>query len=331
MLATTSTFHLEGADNAQIALSEDHLRLLFSRIEADLHHGEVYQRALQHVQQAQHSISQHMLRAVGREAIRLALRQIVRQYRVTPPPMPHACEEVTVEDQSDDQESPNPLSLAAVPASSAALPTEPQTEAIAPQTVLPKPRQNLRPLSAKEKALQEHQAQRQAVLRTIGEQLRKARMARGYSLEQLHQLTWVPVYQLKFLEAGEVNRLPEDVYVQGFVRRIAEKLNLDAKTILAPLVEQTDERDRAVIPSWQHRPPSLQPVHLYVGYAALMTGALGGLIWISNEAANEAQVAAPDPAVQIQPSTTAPLGPDTNTARQASAISAPEMGPPEGF
>jgi cytoskeleton protein RodZ len=112
------------------------------------------------------------------------------------------------------------------------------------------------------------------------------------------------------------------------VRRIAEKLDLDAKAILAPLVEQTDERDRAVIPSWQRRPASLQSVHLYVGYAALMTGALGGLIWLSNEAANENQ--ALEPAVQVQPTTTVPLTPDTS-ARQASAISAPEMGPPEGF
>ena len=124
-------------------------------------------------------------------------------------------------------------------------------------------------------------------LRRLGGQIQQARLARSMSLSELHSKTLVPVHQIQALEAGYGAHLPEDIYLRGFIQRIAKVLEMDSASLLASL-PKPDPR-QAILPTWYHPPTpaiglrglAVQPVHLYVGYAALMAG---GLFWLSRQA-----------------------------------------------
>ncbi len=120
------------------------------------------------------------------------------------------------------------------------------------------------------------QARQSTALRQLGEQIREARLARGLSLIEVHSRTLVPLYHLQSLETGAVEKLPEPVYVQGFLRRIAPLLGLDGLT----LSNQVPDPDpvQNLIPSW-YRPASQADysLYLYACCAALTVGALGSV------------------------------------------------------
>lgn len=64
-------------------------------------------------------------------------------------------------------------------------------------------------------------------LQELGSYLRQQRLDRSLTLEQIASTTFIRLALLKALEEGQVDELPERVYVQGFVRRYGDALNLD--------------------------------------------------------------------------------------------------------
>ncbi|XGW00265.1 MAG: helix-turn-helix domain-containing protein [Leptolyngbya sp. BL-A-14] len=64
-------------------------------------------------------------------------------------------------------------------------------------------------------------------LKTIGAYLGRERKARGVTLEEIAVKTYIPLRLLQALEEGRVERLPEPVFVQGFIRRFADTIGLD--------------------------------------------------------------------------------------------------------
>lgn len=80
-------------------------------------------------------------------------------------------------------------------------------------------------------------------LRKIADHLRQHRQEQGISLEEIAIKTYIPLRLLQALDTGNVERLPEPVFVQGFIRRYADALGLDgwalAKTfsVTTPTVE----------------------------------------------------------------------------------------------
>jgi len=123
--------------------------------------------------------------------------------------------------------------------------------------------------------------EREKGLQEIGAILCQARVQKSWSIDYLHNLTFIPVYQIAALESGDVKILPEDVYLQGFIRRLAEALNLEVSSLLQKLPATI----HSSLPSWHQEVQSsqsyIQPVHLYLGYSALLAGALGGLAVIA--------------------------------------------------
>lgn len=61
----------------------------------------------------------------------------------------------------------------------------------------------------------------------IGAFLQQVREEQGMSLEQITAMTYVPLRTLRALEAGQVEILPEAVFIQGFIRRYADALGMD--------------------------------------------------------------------------------------------------------
>ena len=124
------------------------------------------------------------------------------------------------------------------------------------------------------------QAWSQALGKVV-EDFRIIRKAKGISLPQLHHLTHIPLYQLRNLEQGHWDKLPEEIYVRGFIRCLGDALGLNGDKIANAL--PTSNPYPCIIPSWYQAPDHssyLQSIHLYLGYATLIAGAVGGVSWL---------------------------------------------------
>lgn len=345
MVALASVYYLEGTDHYKIGVSEEKLRALFQQIETELLRSATFQNVLQQLQddeQVSSNSVQTLLKTIGREAIRLALRQLVRQFRVLPPTSPASSisakrmQSVSVESQPEDtlvHLNPNPLPVAHQPTELVKESVEESFFHDSPSApaaeVVPARSHALKP-----KPKTDAELQREAMLQHIGRSLQQARHARQLSLEQLHQQTWIPIYQLKALEAGDAARLPEDIYIQGFVKRIITTLKWDDPELAYVLNQSTSSK--SVIPSWHHEPETgLQPWHLYVSYAALMVGAVGGLAWVSHQQAvgeffdSALPYLIPSQTADSPSSETLQVRPGLSLDQ--SAIANPDVLPPEGL
>lgn len=118
--------------------------------------------------------------------------------------------------------------------------------------------------------------QRVQKLSELGARLRAAREAQDIPLEQVAAQTKIQQRLLRAIEQGQMDQLPEPVYVQGFIKRFAEALGLDG-------TELSLEFPTGIAPkfngsSWRTLPAAqLRPLHLYLFYIALIIGAVNGL------------------------------------------------------
>lgn len=134
----------------------------------------------------------------------------------------------------------------------------------------------------------QRQQAREARLLEIIDLLKQTRLQKGISLTQINQSTHVTIHQLQLLENGELDQLPEDIYLRGFIRRIGNVLGLNGMALASSIPSADDDVEaHTVRPSWQvgaHAPRGLQfqSAHLYVAYAALMAGSAGGLNMMMN-------------------------------------------------
>lgn len=72
---------------------------------------------------------------------------------------------------------------------------------------------------------------------TLGEKLKKLRSERRTSLNEVSRFTKIQVKYLEYLEEGQYEKLPVDVYVKGFLRGYAEFLGVN-ENILIKLYEK---------------------------------------------------------------------------------------------
>ncbi|HVZ34622.1 MAG TPA: helix-turn-helix domain-containing protein, partial [Polyangiaceae bacterium] len=75
---------------------------------------------------------------------------------------------------------------------------------------------------------------------SIGAYLRRERELRQVSLEELVQITRVPLKMLQHIESDQLDELPGDVFARGFVRSYARALGLDAGEVLAKFDRKID-------------------------------------------------------------------------------------------
>ncbi|WP_421656564.1 RodZ domain-containing protein [Leptothermofonsia sp. ETS-13] len=68
-------------------------------------------------------------------------------------------------------------------------------------------------------------------LKQISDYLHNERERQAISLEEVAVKTFIPLRLLQALEQGQVERLPEPVFVQGFIRRYADALGLDGMAL----------------------------------------------------------------------------------------------------
>ncbi len=68
-------------------------------------------------------------------------------------------------------------------------------------------------------------------VKAIGARLLEERRKQGISLDEVAAKTYIPLRLLSAIEVGNMNSLPEPVFIQGFIRRYADVLGLDGTAI----------------------------------------------------------------------------------------------------
>src|SRR5579872_1849161 len=93
---------------------------------------------------------------------------------------------------------------------------------------------------------------------SIGETLRRERLRRGWSLEQVARETRIGLHLLEAIEADQFDRLPGGVFARNFVRQYAQMLELDDEGMIAVFKHQFEEPPEPP-PSEPERPPMRLP------------------------------------------------------------------------
>lgn len=102
-------------------------------------------------------------------------------------------------------------------------------------------------------------------LKTIGDYLYRERQEQAISLDEIAVKTYIPLRLLQALELGNVERLPEPVFVQGFIRRYADAIGLDGMALAKTFLPQQSFVVERKTPDLE-RPnivekPVVEPVH----------------------------------------------------------------------
>ncbi|MBW4559430.1 MAG: helix-turn-helix domain-containing protein [Trichormus sp. ATA11-4-KO1] len=297
-MTTTPVYLLTIPGNPSIKISQDELRSLLGEIEAELHRSKVYLRAMATLQKllgASGEQAKMLFKAVGREAIGLAFQQFAQHQKVADIHEQTNTDSIELEntcDLSDIQVNTQKTSTNASPdnvSSTATVNSMSNSQINSPGVELMKRLRLNKKLSQAELAKQMAAEQRLKTMCQIGQQLKQSREFQGLSLSQLNIYTHVPIHQMEAIENGKLELLPEDTLVRGFIRVMGNALGLNG-TILAASLPAAD-MVKSVIPSWSQSKQNtgalgieIRPMHLYLGYTALVVGAVGGLSLISQSA-----------------------------------------------
>ena len=102
---------------------------------------------------------------------------------------------------------------------------------------------------------------------TFGEELRRERLIREVSLDEISAATKISIRLLTALEASDVQKLPAPVFTRGFIRAYSRHLGLDPVEVL-------------VLPRLVALVITLPLLTFFADVMSLFGGAVGGLLLI---------------------------------------------------
>lgn len=85
----------------------------------------------------------------------------------------------------------------------------------------------------------------------LGDTLREAREKRGLTYKDIEKGTSIRALYIEYIEKGEYDELPGDVYTKGFIRSYANFLKLDANALVQAF---TAERHKGAAPAAEQKP-----------------------------------------------------------------------------
>ncbi|MBG1266473.1 helix-turn-helix domain-containing protein [Nostoc sp. WHI] len=129
--------------------------------------------------------------------------------------------------------------------------------------------------------------QRSEKLAELGAKLCALRQEQGLSLEQVVVLTRIPRRLLEAIEAGNLNDLPEPIYIQGLLRQFAEVLGLNGVEFSGTFPVNSARINPQGIGNFSPL-NQLRPIHLYFLYILLIVCSVNGLSYLLNNAVLQA-------------------------------------------
>lgn len=129
--------------------------------------------------------------------------------------------------------------------------------------------------------------QRAEKLAELGAQLWTSRQEKSLSLEEMVAMTKIPRRLLQAIEEGNLNDLPEPIYVQGLIRQFADALGLNGVEFSSQFpVVSPQKKLQPVGESKSIR--LLRPFHLYLLYVLVIICSISSLSQLLNNAALKA-------------------------------------------
>lgn len=108
----------------------------------------------------------------------------------------------------------------------------------------------------------------------IGVYLQKNRLEQSLSLEEIAQKTLIPRHRLEALEAGDLESLPEPIYIRWLIKQFADSLSLDGEAISRRFPTKVNNFFRGTKPSLSLPSLQIRPIHLYFLYLILVIGSV---------------------------------------------------------
>lgn len=289
------------SDTSNPEIYQEKMRSLLSQIEVELANTEVYRRTMAGLQTLlgqESNTAQLLVKAVGTEAVRLTLDKVAKNNKIIPVNTGEIDLDFGKEGKrqlkQDIDYFSGKINLELETNSGERLLDSfelTQSPSLINKDV-EKPKFDKR-INKAELAKQKFAQQREDTLRQIGQKLRQARQDRSLSTEQLYRQTLVPTYQIDALENGRISQLPEDVYVRGFILRLCQALGLNGVVMADSLPTPPDLLKTTDSPWYQVSfggGLQVSPIHLYLGYTALIAGAVGGLNLMSHQSPSEVSI-----------------------------------------
>jgi cytoskeletal protein RodZ len=122
-------------------------------------------------------------------------------------------------------------------------------------------------------------------LKEIGAYLRQLRQEQSISREEVAARTFIPSRLLNALEEGQSEQLPEPVFIQGFIRRYADAINLDGVALaksfpvtFSPVKPDTFQE----LPDLNAKPIAIESINPYVLYSIIGVVAASGLLYVAS-------------------------------------------------
>ncbi|MGY3724773.1 protein RodZ, contains Xre-like HTH and DUF4115 domains [Granulicatella balaenopterae] len=75
---------------------------------------------------------------------------------------------------------------------------------------------------------------------TIGNKLQKARQSKGYTLDDLQQMTKIQKKYLIAIEEGDYDIMPGEFYTKAFIKQVADTVGLDGENAVIDYLKQKD-------------------------------------------------------------------------------------------
>ncbi len=121
-------------------------------------------------------------------------------------------------------------------------------------------------------------AEKIATLQNIGCSLRQLRQEHSLSIEEVAERTRIQPRLLRALEEGQMDVLPEPVYIQGMIKKYGESLGVNA----LELAKSVPADQMQIVPLKSNRwdgfnRPQVRPVHLYLSYIFMLLAAISAL------------------------------------------------------
>lgn len=154
--------------------------------------------------------------------------------------------------------------------------------------------------------------QQEVILQDIGSQLRQIRTERGITWERIAQQTQIPVRLLQAIENGDLDSLPEPVYIRGLIRQFADFLDLDGGQLASSFPVELSVKSPQSYLSWRLPSLQLRPIHLYFLYIILVVVSVRGISQSLRQAAVEMNAVENQPLALQPPSPPPPTPPPSS-------------------
>lgn len=143
-------------------------------------------------------------------------------------------------------------------------------------------------------------------LKEIGAYLRQLRQEQSISTEEVAARTFIPSRLLNALEEGQSDRLPEPVFIQGFIRRYADAINLDGVALaksfpitFSPVKSDTSQE----LPDLNVKPKTIKSINPYVLYSIIGVVAASGLLYVASQLPTTKYSKHANSSLMVQPQT----------------------------